>query len=381
MPLLNYDESALRNLRALHTAREITQQPQSWLRTAALVRELSPRLQEFLARPPGQAHRRVILTGAGSSAFIGEALGPLLTRRLGGRFEPIATTDLLAAPHSYLQRDLPTLLVSFGRSGNSPESLAVVELAERLVTRCEQLVLTCNPDGALYRRCRDRTNSLAVLLPPETHDESFAMTSSFTSMMLAAWLGLTGAALGVEEIARAGERVIAERGVALQELAAQSFGRVVYLGSGALRGLAREAALKLLEMTDGRIVATSDSPLGFRHGPKAIINGETLVFVLVSNDPYTRRYDLDLLRELRSDGRAGRVVAIAAGASGGVTDGDFLLTDGLSEAEDISLLFPYIVCAQLYAFHRALALGNSPDEPIASGTVNRVVRGVTIHPL
>jgi tagatose-6-phosphate ketose/aldose isomerase len=381
MPLLNYDESALRNLRALHTAREITQQPQSWLRTAALVRELSPRLQEFLARPPGQAHRRVILTGAGSSAFIGEALGPLLTRRLGGRFEPIATTDLLAAPHSYLQRDLPTLLVSFGRSGNSPESLAVVELAERLVTRCEQLVLTCNPDGALYRRCRDRTNSLAVLLPPETHDESFAMTSSFTSMMLAAWLGLTGAALGVEEIARAGERVIAERGVALQELAAQSFGRVVYLGSGALRGLAREAALKLLEMTDGRIVATSDSPLGFRHGPKAIINGETLVFVLVSNDPYTRHYDLDLLRELRSDGRAGRVVAIAAGASGGVTDGDFLLTDGLSEAEDISLLFPYIVCAQLYAFHRALALGNSPDEPIASGTVNRVVRGVTIHPL
>jgi tagatose-6-phosphate ketose/aldose isomerase len=134
-------------------------------------------------------------------------------------------------------------------------------------------------------------------------------------------------------------------------------------------------------MTDGRIVATSDSPLGFRHGPKAIINGETLVFVLVSNDPYTRHYDLDLLRELRSDGRAGRVVAIAAGASGGVTDGDFLLTDGLSEAEDISLLFPYIVCAQLYAFHRALALGNSPDEPIASGTVNRVVRGVTIHPL
>ena len=153
-------------------------------------------------------------------------------------------------------------------------------------------------------------------------------------------------------------------------------------GSNGFKALAREAALKLLELTDGQVIAAFDSPLGFRHGPKTIVTRDTLLFVFISNDPYTRRYDLDLLCELRSDarggpghrrhrpgarcGHAGRAPA-RAGSSLDAGDGD--------------LYFPYIVCAQLYAFHRSLSLGNKPDQPSNSGTVNRVVRGVTIHSL
>jgi tagatose-6-phosphate ketose/aldose isomerase len=53
----------------------------------------------------------------------------------------------------------------------------------------------------------------------------------------------------------------------------------------------------------------------------------------------------------------------------------------LAAVGDGELYYPYIVCGQLYAFHRALALGNSPDQPSRTGAVTRVVHGVTIHTL
>jgi tagatose-6-phosphate ketose/aldose isomerase len=381
---LQLDETTLRRAGAVWTAREIQQQPASWLRTQELVRQHAAPIARFLAPLLDKLDLRIILTGAGSSAFIGECLAPLLLQRLGRRVEAIATTDLLSGPALYFQKDVPTLLVSFGRSGSSPESVAVVDLADRSLRECHQLVFTCNEQGTLYQRCRERRNSLAILLPPETHDQSFAMTSSFTAMMLAASLVFNAAAdgsAGVTNIARATRELLERHNDRLRDLAAENYSRVVYLGSNGFKSLAREAALKLLELTDGRIVAAFDSPLGFRHGPKTIVTRDTLLFVFVSNDPYTRRYDLDLLRELRSEGLAGRVIAITAQAQDAVAEGEYLHVPHAAEAGDGDLYYPYIVCGQLYAFHRSLSLGNKPDQPSNSGTVSRVVRGVTIHSL
>jgi len=381
---LELDETALARAGALWTAREIAQQPASWLRTQELLDSNAAKISGFLAPLLVRRDLRIILTGAGSSAFIGECLAPLLLERLGRRVEAIATTDLLSGPRQYFQPDVPTLLVSFGRSGSSPESIAVVELADRLLRECHQLVFTCNERGMLYERCRERRNSLAILLPEETHDQSFAMTSSFTAMMLAASLAFRGVGpdtLRVAETARAAQQVLDKQNGRLRALAQQGYSRVVYLGSNGLKALAREAALKLLELTDGKVIAAYDSPLGFRHGPKTIVTGDTLLFVFVSNDAYTRSYDLDLLRELREEARAGRVIAVTAQADDALAKGEALQVLQMTHAGDEQLSFPFIVCAQLYAFHRALALGNRPDQPNDSGTVSRVVRGVTIHSL
>ena len=379
---LQLDETTLTRSGAVWTAREIAQQPASWLRTQDLIREHAESIAGFLTPLLARTDLRIILTGAGSSAFIGECLAPLLLRQLGRRVEAIATTDLLSGPTQYLQRDVPTLLVSFGRSGSSPESVAVLDLAERLLRECHQLVFTCNEQGTLYQRCRARARSLAILLPPETHDQSFAMTLSFTAMMLAASLVFCGSeSAHVEQLARATTDLIAEQNAAMRTLAAEDYSRVVYLGSNGFKALAREAALKLLELTDGKVVAAFDSPLGFRHGPKTIVTRDTLLFVFVSNDPYTRRYDLDLVRELRSDGLAARIIAITAQPADAATQADSVRVTHLATAGDGELYFPYIVCGQLYAFHRALALGNTPDQPSQTGTVTRVVHGVTIHPL
>ncbi len=381
---LQLDENTLNRAGALWTAREIAQQPASWRRTQDLLRQQGPLIAGFLTPLLARADLRIILTGAGSSAFIGECLAPLLLPQLNRRVEAIATTDLLSGPRQYFQQDVPTLLVSFGRSGGSPESLAVVALAEKILRECHQLVFTCNEHGALYQYFREPRNSLAILLPAETHDRGFAMTSSFTSMMLAATMAFHGGGddtRDVAVIARAAEDLLDQHNATLRELAAKNYSRVVYLGSNGLKGLAREAALKLLELTDGKVIAAFDSPLGFRHGPKTIVTRDTLLFVFISNDPYTRRYDLDLLRELRSDAQAGQIMAVTAQVHDEATQGAYLHVRELADLADGDLYFPYIVCAQLYAFHRSLSLGNRADSPSNSGTVNRVVRGVTIHSL
>jgi tagatose-6-phosphate ketose/aldose isomerase len=335
-------------------------------------------LRPLLDRPA----MRVILTGAGTSAFIGECLARYLAAKLPCRVEAIATTDLVCAPHLYFEKSTPTLLVSFGRSGNSPESVAALDLAEAFVGDIHHLAVTCNRDGALARQIGAAGNGMAILLPEETHDRSFAMTASFSCMMYAALAALSdidGMAARVDRIAQAVETVIAVQAAAMKTLAGKGYERVVYLGSHIFKGLAREAALKVLELTDGAMVAAYDSPLGFRHGPKTIVNERTLVVIFLSNDAYTRRYDLDLLDEIRRDGKHGGLRAISGRAEGIPAGVERILIPAMADAEDVDLLFPFIAAPQIFAFEESIRRGLSPDQPNTSGTVNRVVQGVRIH--
>lgn len=371
-----------------HTAHEIVQQPSIWREVAAkagLYRENTGAfLQPLLEHPD----LRVILTGAGTSAFIGEILAPTLARRLGHRVDAVATTDIVSNPNEYFAEDRPTLLVSFARSGNSPESIAATELADQCLSECHHLVFTCDPTGRLYNEHSGADHSLVLMMPEAANDQGFAMTSSFTSMILTAWLALGNVAPEdlVERLASAGERVLAERNENLRELASSGYERVIYLGSGPLKGLAHESALKMLELTAGAVVTSYDSPMGFRHGPKSILNKRTLVIVYVSGDPYTRKYDLDLISELQQSMMPGSVIGVTAEpnvATDSVTSDEhsIWLLKGLESVEDPTLALPFVVIAQLLGLYFSLALELSPDNPFPDKEVNRVVEGVTIYPL
>jgi tagatose-6-phosphate ketose/aldose isomerase len=377
---LGLSADALSSSGALWTAREIEQQPQSLQRTHTMVAGLHAELQKFLAPIAENPLARVILTGAGTSAYIGACIAPVLDAQLAARVDAVPTTDLVSSPYLYLHANQPTLLVSFGRSGNSPESLQAVTLAESLVTDVRHLVVTCNAEGALNKAKLRQAKTL--VLPEETHDVSFAMTSSFSCMMYATLTAFArpGALDGrIGAIAQSMRRVIQESGT-LQELASHNYERVVYLGSGPFQHLAREATLKLGELTNGTVATCFDSPLGFRHGPKTFVNEHTLVFVFVSNDALTRKYDHDLVDELRRDGRAARVIEVTTRPRAELAR-DTLQVSGMAEAADVELLWPYIAVAQLYAFHQSRSLGFSPDNPNKEGTVNRVVQGVRLYPL
>jgi tagatose-6-phosphate ketose/aldose isomerase len=365
------------------TAREIAQQPQVW---PEIVRRLAGdgALRAFLTPLLKDPELRLVLTGAGSSSFVGECLAPAIARSGALRAEALASTDIVAGPASTLAAGRPTLLVHFARSGNSPESLGVLHLAEQRIARCAHLIVTCNREGELYGRVGTLRNAHALLLPEACNDQGFAMTSSFTGMLLAAALALGVVPVSEARAARLGQlamRVMTPDLALLTSLVGAQFERVVYLGSNELKGLAREAALKMLELTDGRVVSVGDAPLGFRHGPKTILNGSTLVVLFLSNDAYTRRYELDLLTELRRDGVAGRVIALA-NAPGVAEHRDTLeLRDGAAEAlSDLEIALPYAVFAQSLAMLRSLSLGLTPDSPNAAGTVSRVVQGVRLYP-
>jgi tagatose-6-phosphate ketose/aldose isomerase len=366
-----------------NTAREIAQQPDVWRETERVVSSRRDDIDAFLRPLMDQPDLRIILTGAGTSAFAGEILAPALSRRTGRRVDAVATTDIVSNPREYFVDDGPTLLVSFARSGNSPESVAATELADRLLPECHHLVLTCDGEGQLYGRHVGSERSFVLLMPEATNDQGFAMTSSFTSMTLAAWVilgGLVGVGEVVGRLATAAEKLLAAREEDLWGLASSGYKRVVFLGSGPLKGLAHESSLKLLELTAGEIVTYFESPLGFRHGPKSVLDDRTLAVLYVSGDPYTRKYDLDLLEELKRTMPSGSVIAIC-GTEAGSEDSGFWPVDGVDGMDDAALALPFVVVAQLLGLFFSLELGYTPDNPFPNQEVNRVVQGVSIHPL
>ncbi|MGE8210247.1 MAG: SIS domain-containing protein [Stenotrophomonas rhizophila] len=375
------DLPAWQRLGGAYTAEEIAQQPRMWTALADLLDDAQARIDRFLGEALRQPGQLVIFTGAGSSGFIAEMVADHLNAQWPAEVRALHTTSLLTHPALYLRRDRPTLLVSFGRSGSSPESVAAVELVRDRVDHARFLDITCNADGELARRGHGRSDTLSLLMPPPSCDRAFAMTSSLSCMLLAALSVFDGApwpqrVQRLRSLASHGERALQAWDGAVGTLAQAAYSRVIYLGSGPLEALAREAALKVLELTAGQVLALANTPLGFRHGPKSTLNGDTLVVMLRSAQPLSRRYEQDLLDELRGDGIAARVISVGPDGDDRA-DGDFVLD---APALDDSWLAPlWLLMPQCYALQRSAALGMTPDNPFPDGTVNRVVQGVTIH--
>lgn len=379
----------LEKLGAHITATEIFQQPSLWKEAHQLYLDKLETIESFLAGiKEKHPFVHVIFTGAGTSDFVGQSIANHLNQvndLKHIRFSSIGTVELVGRPHDYLQADVPTILVSFARSGNSPESLAAVEIAKQLVDQLYQVTITCAPDGKLAVATEGDADNLLLMQPVGSNDKGFAMTGSYSCMALTALLVFSPAsqeekAAWVDTIARLGQDVL-DREDYVQELINLDFERVIYLGAGGFYGLAHEAQLKILELTAGKIATMYETPLGFRHGPKSFINDKTLVLLFASNDAYTRQYDVDLLNEVNGDGIAERVVALSASALEGTDAPNFVLAEGGATLPDVLLTFPYIIFAQTVSIMAAVKCNNLPDTPSPTGTVNRVVQGVIIHPL
>lgn len=382
--LLHRDREQWRQLGGLHTAEEICHQPAIWRQLAADLAGQQARIEAFLGDWLNDPTHQVILTGAGSSAYIGEIAADELNAAWPAQVRAIPTTSLLTHPALYLDRQRPTLLVSFARSGSSPESVAAVELLRHWVAAPRFLNITCNPDGALMRSSREQSDTLNLLMPAGSCDRGFAMTSSFSAMLLAA-LAVLGRApwsrrlQQLEQLAERADTALSAWAPALARLAQQPFERIVYLGSGPLEPLAKEAALKVLELTSGRALAIANTSLGFRHGPKSVLNGATLVVVFRSAAEDARRYEQDLLDELQRDQVAGHILAVGPGT--GIDEDPRQTLSALPlDLSDTWLAPLWLLMAQQFALHKSAELGLTPDNPFPDGTVNRVVQGVTIYP-
>ena len=364
------------------TLREILQQPATWQDTFDLLRGTAA--QALLAKALGAQPGHVVLTGSGSSMYIGETLAPLLQSGLRVPVQAIAAGTLLTHASSVLPQG-PGLLISLARSGDSPESAGVVSSLLAHAPAWRHLVITCNAEGKLATLYRDEPRVSVLVLDECTNDRSLVMTSSFTNLLLAG-IGLldgTRAALTTNDVRHAAsgvQRIFDTHADALAELAQRDITSVVYLGSGAAFGAAREGALKMLEMTGGKVVTMAETFLGLRHGPMSFIQPPTAIVAMLSADPAIRAYEYDVLRELSRKQLGMAKIVIGDDVPDDVlAAGDIRIAPSVARADtQTPSILASVVVAQLLAFFRCLALDGHPDAPSA-GVLTRVVEDFAIH--
>lgn len=386
--MFELSKDKLKELGAEITTREIKQQPQLWKETAEILAQNQEKLTLFFDQIKKAANGkrvRVIFTGAGTSQYVGDTAVPYLNEYGDNDhfiFHSFGTTDIVSSPKEFLFPYEPTLLVSFARSGNSPESVATVKIVNEQIKTLFHLTITCAKEGQLAKNAATDDRNYLLLMPEKSNDAGFAMTGSFTCMLLSAlWVfdqtTVEKKESYLQQLIRTGEDLIS-RDQEIQKLLPKSFERIAYLGSGSLAGATREAQLKILELTAGKVATIFDSSMGFRHGPKSFLNSETLVIGFVNNQPYTRNYDLDILEEIKDDQITTNVIAIAQPGNIDFTGTSLLLEASIS-LPDAYLALPMIMTAQIIALDTSIKVANKPDTPSPTGTVNRVVKGVIIH--
>lgn len=377
------NDNILKEEKSAFTRQEIEGQPKLWQSVFSLIEQEENDIKQFLEPLFKKNNLQIILTGAGSSAFVGEAAQGLVQKNTGCLTRAIATTDLVTHPDLFFpDNNQPILLVSFARSGNSPESVEAVNLADKICKDVYHLVITCNKNGELYKYTGvNSEKSFAVLLPEKANDKSLAMTGSFTSMLLSVLLVCCKEEVSkrkhqIEKIIEQG-KIILKTYQKLKDFTQLPFERVVFLGSGPMLGIARECHLKLQELTDGQIICKHDSFLGFRHGPRAVTNEKTLVVYLFSASDHVYRYERDLAVSIAKDPR--KILSLSIGRKEDVEINSQLTIDLDLDANQELNIIPAAIIGQVLGYYKSMQLGLDPDNPSVSGVISRVVQGVKIY--
>ncbi len=371
------------------TPREIAQQPDTWKTTLAIFRQNQQRITKFLEDTGLQAvlekRPAVMLVGAGTSDYIGHALVLLLRRAWGCEVFACASTDLLPNIEDYVVPGRNYLWISFSRSGDSPEGVAVLEHALKQYPDIAHLIVTCNPEAKMIEVTRGASRACAVILDDAVNDRSLAMTSSFTNMIVMgqclahAW-SIDEYADTNDRLVRAGRALLKTGAEAADLIASHDFNRVCFVGSGALASVAKESALKVLEMTAGQVKTMSETVLGLRHGPMAALDESTLLVCFVSEDKRRALYARDLLLEIGGKEITSERVAMGPSSAESIfsqcCEVYLAVEDGIS---DLYRPVLDVLFGQLLGLFCSVAHGLKPDAPSPGGVISRVVQQFHIY--
>ena len=379
--MLARDPEEQRRLGYVHTLREICQQPWTWIRTAELMQQFARVLSPVVERISS-----LVLSGSGSSEFAGDCVRMVLQKELSVNAQAIPGGTLLTHGSHAVSIGRPGLMVSVARSGDSPESVGALALMLKTEPRFRHLVLTCNRQGSLASTFREDSRVTVIALDDCTNDRSLVMTSSFTNLVLAArFLGLIDEPARYLSICNALSRtasaLLQEHFGTLAQVGKAPFRRVLFLGSGPRFAVARETALKMLEMTAGRVTTSCETYLGLRHGPMSAVNEDTLIVCFLSTEPKVQAYESDVLRELAQK-QIGlfRLIVGKDVPKELVCAKDIVISyQGAEELADNDMPVLDAVVGQLMAFFRCLQEGLQPDSPSQSGVIHRVVQGFPLH--
>jgi len=384
--LIALPEQTRRSMGLTDTPREIHQQPETWRSTSdrleSLRSEIENGCREFGLPPVSGRISQAILAGAGSSDYIGRALAGLLQQRWRCTVRSLPSTELLTSLDEYILPGGLSVLLSFSRSGDSSEGVALLQLAqERYADRVRQIVITCNAAGAMA----NLPGVLSIVLDDAVNDRGLAMTSSFTNMLIAgqylAHFDRSACQNLVEDQASMAEGLLPRAAELSAQLARKQFSRVCFLGSGALLAAAQESALKVLELNAGKIATLAESFLGLRHGPMSFLNQKTLVCAFLSDEEPRLLYELDLLEEIRHKNLTDSLLIVTPRSSvriGNLTEHVIDLHAPPNFPDDLRPPVD-VILGQVLALFLSIENGVKPDTP-SSGAISRVVSHVRIYP-
>jgi tagatose-6-phosphate ketose/aldose isomerase len=374
-----------------HTPREIWQQPDTWTKTYERCQDHAAELNDVLRRAGigrgSTSSPTVYLVGAGTSDYTGRALAPLLRQRWGCDVWPLPSTTLLTEFEEYHLPGREYLWISFSRSGESPEGVALLEQALDRHREIRHLVITCNQQGPMAQLClRHPDRALALVLDDAVNDRGLAMTSSFSNMVLA------GQCVGhledfthfgeiVAQMSETGRRFLPAAAEAAESMTSLGCTRGCFVGAGALRAVSDESALKVVELSAGKVTTMAETPLGLRHGPLSSVDGQSFFVAFLSSDARRRGYELDLLREIDRK-HLGRVRAVVTARGDG--DASSLVDHCLSlncagEFPDRYRPVLDVMLGQLIGLFGSMRSGLKPDQPSPGGTITRVVAPIKLY--
>jgi tagatose-6-phosphate ketose/aldose isomerase len=373
-----------------HTPAEIAQQPDTWLSTFEIFRRKRDQITEFLSLAGVGASPRprptIFLIGAGTSDYIGQSLTYLLRRCWNCEVIAVPSTDLLTHMDGWMIPDRKYLWISFSRSGDSPEGVAVLESARRNHPEIPHLVISCNANGRMIRENADEPRVLGICLDDAANDRGLAMTSSFSNMVIfGQCLAHANDLARYEEIllqlVQAGKDFLPRAADCTSALAKDSYTKACFVGSGPLRAVAKESALKLLELTAGKTLTMSESVLGLRHGPMAALDYDTLFVCFLSGDRRVQQYERDLLQEIGKKRLVRSRIVVGGNESFG---GDCSAEHYLALTKSSGIGDDYrpavdVIFGQLLGVFCSLRWNLRPDCPSPNGAISRVVQGVSIH--
>jgi len=389
--ILMLSETAREARGLVHTPREIFQQPETWRRTYEKFSHLAPEIESFLQRaglhnPPNE-RPTVFLVGAGTSDYVGNTLEALLRQSWQCEVWAVASTDLLTGVNDFVVPGRSYLWISFSRSGDSSEGVALLESTLNHRPDIHHLVVCCNDAGRMARSIGDRINVCRIILDDDVNDRGLAMTSSFSNMVVVGQCLAHLHELGeycatLDALISAAQKFLPAAATRTEELVAEGFSRICFLGTGPLKGVALESGLKVLELSGGGVITFTESFLGVRHGPLSAINDETLVVGFISGDARRRCFELDLLREIRDKKLARTILTIVP--TDGLDDAKNLANHAVMLHLEIAVADYYrppvdVFVGQLLGLFASIKLGLQPDAPSPRGAISRVVTQVRIY--
>ncbi len=385
--LVNLDNKKKQELGIEFTADEIYGQVDLWEKNYNIFISKKEEIEKFLHDFLKEYPNSIILTGAGTSEFIGYCVEGQIRSSFKIPINVFSTTKIVTSPEQTIIKDLNTLLISFARSGNSPESIGAVKIANEITSRIRHFGITCNEEGLLYKELSKNSNSFALALNPKTNDRGLAMTASFSNMVL---MGILLSKINnfdyindINALLKSGNNILGIAPNIIKDISSLKFNRAVFLGDSENYGTAIESHLKLQELTSGKVMCGYDTFPGLRHGPEAVIDDNTIVVAYLSLDTYTRKYEKDLLKELK-DKQIGKLILLVADK---IEEDEKPLCNYYIEfdpdnAIDMKPYYTppvYIIVGQLLGLFKSLNLGLKPDNPSEDGVINRVVKGVKVY--